>query len=49
MVMVSNLESIRDCSADYILAVNETLNVIDGKWKMPIMASLFFGKSVMEN
>ena len=44
MVKVSNLESIRDCSADYILAVNETLNVIDGKWKMPIMASLFFGK-----
>src|SRR5665213_690073 len=43
MVKLSDLENIKDCSADYILAVNETLNVIDGKWKMPIMASLFFG------
>ena len=44
MRKISDLESISDCSANYILAVNETLNVINGKWKMPIMASLFFGK-----
>lgn len=41
---MSDLKSLSDCSADYILAVNDTVNVINGKWKMPIMASLFFGK-----
>jgi DNA-binding HxlR family transcriptional regulator len=44
MAKMSDLKSIRDCSATYILAVNETVNVITGKWKMAIMASLFFGK-----
>lgn len=44
MSKISDLESIKDCSANYILAVNDTLNVISGKWKMPIIASLFFGK-----
>lgn len=44
MSKISSLKSISDCSASYILAVNETVNVISGKWKMPIMASLFFGK-----
>lgn len=40
----TNLKSISDCSANYILAVNDTINVIEGKWKMAIMSSLFFGK-----
>ncbi len=44
MTKISDLKSISDCSTSYILAVNETLNVINGKWKMPIIASLFFGK-----
>jgi len=44
MSKLSDLKSLSDCSANYVLAVNETLNVINGKWKMPIMASLFFGK-----
>lgn len=44
MSKISDLKSIDDCSTNYILAVNETLNVISGKWKMPIMASLLFGK-----
>lgn len=44
MNKVSDLKSIKDCSSSYILAVNDTLNVISGKWKMPILASLFFGK-----
>jgi DNA-binding HxlR family transcriptional regulator len=44
MKKISDLKSISDCSADYILAVNDTINVVNGKWKMTIMASLFFGK-----
>lgn len=44
MGKISNLKSISDCSASYILAVNDTINVINGKWKMAIMSSLFFGK-----
>lgn len=41
---ISDLKSISECSASYILAVNDTINVISGKWKMAIMSSLFFGK-----
>jgi DNA-binding HxlR family transcriptional regulator len=44
MAKISDLKSIRDCSVNYVLAVNETVNVISGKWKMAIMASLLFGK-----
>jgi DNA-binding HxlR family transcriptional regulator len=44
MSKLSKLKSITDCSTDYVLAVNETINVVNGKWKMSIMASLFFGK-----
>lgn len=44
MNKMSDLKSIKDCSATYILAVNDTINVVTGKWKMAIMASLFFGK-----
>lgn len=44
MSNLSQLKSINDCSTSYIMAVNETLNVVNGKWKMAIMASLFFGK-----
>lgn len=32
------------CKADFVLAINDTLNVITGKWKLPIIASLMFGK-----
>jgi DNA-binding HxlR family transcriptional regulator len=44
MKKISDLKRISDCSAEYILAVNDTINVVNGKWKMAIMASLFFGK-----
>lgn len=44
MGKISDLKALSDCSASYILAVNDTINVINGKWKMAIMASLFFGK-----
>ena len=31
------------CSKKVILAINDTLNVINGKWKLPILAALMFG------
>lgn len=39
-----DLKSIKECPVSFILAVNDTINVLTGKWKMPIMASLIFGK-----
>lgn len=40
----TSLHSAKKCSATYILAVNDTINVINGKWKLPIIGSLLFGK-----
>jgi DNA-binding HxlR family transcriptional regulator len=39
-----NLKAIKKCSGTYILAVNDAKNVISGKWKLPIIGSLLFGK-----
>jgi len=38
------LKNVKSCSNEYILAVNDTLNVLNGKWKLPIIGSLLFGK-----
>jgi DNA-binding HxlR family transcriptional regulator len=32
------------CSADFAKAVNDTLDFLSGKWKLPILGSLFEGK-----
>jgi len=40
----TELASIKQCSSTYVLAVNDTFNVINGKWKLPIMGSLLYGK-----
>jgi DNA-binding HxlR family transcriptional regulator len=32
------------CPIQFVLAVNDTLNVINGKWKLPIIGSLLFDK-----
>ena len=32
------------CPIQFVLAVNDTLNVISGKWKLPIIGSLLFNK-----
>jgi len=32
------------CSSEFVLAVRDTLNVIRGKWKLPIIGSLCYGK-----
>lgn len=43
MSNVSDLERVKKCSGQYVLAVNDTINVISGKWKLPIIGSLLFG------
>jgi DNA-binding HxlR family transcriptional regulator len=44
MSNVKEIKNIKECPSNYLLAVNDTINVITGKWKLPILASLFFGK-----
>lgn len=39
-----SLEEAKACPTQFVLAINDTLNVVSGKWKMPIIATLFFGK-----
>jgi DNA-binding HxlR family transcriptional regulator len=36
-------ENVLQCPRSYILALTDTLNVINGKWKLPIIASLLRG------
>lgn len=43
MVEIESFNEVRQCTTSYILAVNDTLNVISGKWKLPIIASLLHG------
>lgn len=39
-----NLEEVKSCPIQYILSINDTLSVISGKWKLPIIGSVLFGK-----
>ncbi|MNJ85934.1 putative HTH-type transcriptional regulator YtcD [compost metagenome] len=39
-----SLEEANACPIQFVLAINDTLNVISGKWKMPIIATMSFGK-----
>lgn len=32
------------CSIEYVLAINDAMNVISGKWKLPIISTLLFEK-----
>lgn len=41
--MKSLLET-KSCPIEFVLAINDTLNVINGKWKLPIIGTLLFGK-----
>lgn len=38
------IHDIKSCSSSFVLAINDTLNVISGKWKLPIIGSLMYGK-----
>ena len=39
-----SFEEAKACPTQFVLAINDTLNVISGKWKMPIIATMSFGK-----
>jgi DNA-binding HxlR family transcriptional regulator len=39
------IERVKKCPRQYVLALNDTLNVISGKWKLPIIASLLYDKN----
>lgn len=41
---VISLSDAKSCPIQFVLAVNDTLNVLSGKWKLPIIGSLFFNK-----
>ncbi|MCY1220971.1 putative HTH-type transcriptional regulator YtcD [compost metagenome] len=38
-------EQVQRCSSTYVLAINDTINAISGKWKLPIIGSLLYGKT----
>lgn len=38
------LDRVKSCPSTYVLAINDAMNVLNGKWKLPIMAALGFGK-----
>lgn len=38
------LKEVKSCAGNYILAVYDTLDVVSGKWKLPIIGVLLFGK-----
>lgn len=44
MIKNIDLEILDRCPDTFVLAVNDTMNVLSGKWKFPIIASLLFGK-----
>ena len=37
-------DKVQQCPRQYVLALTDTLNVMSGKWKLPIIASLLHGK-----
>lgn len=41
---VISFKEAKACPIQFVLAVNDTLNVISGKWKLPIIGSLLFNK-----
>lgn len=44
MEIIAQLKDLKECPTSYILAVNDTINAITGKWKVPIIALLLIGK-----
>lgn len=38
------LNKLKQCANSYVLAINDTMNVVSGKWKLPIIGALLFGK-----
>ncbi|AFK03786.1 transcriptional regulator, HxlR family [Emticicia oligotrophica DSM 17448] len=43
-MQILKLENVKKCPVSYVLAIQDTLNAFQGKWKMPIIGTLLFGK-----
>lgn len=41
---MESLQETKSCPVKFVLAINDTLNVVNGKWKLPIIGMLLFGK-----
>ncbi|MGE8428705.1 MAG: winged helix-turn-helix transcriptional regulator [Sphingobacterium sp.] len=41
---MESIKNFKSCPVQYILNINDTLNVISGKWKLAIIGSMLFGK-----
>jgi DNA-binding HxlR family transcriptional regulator len=39
-----SLKDVKACPVQFVLSINDTLNVLSGKWKLPIIGSVLFGK-----
>lgn len=44
MQKINSLKDVKSCPVQFVLSINDTLNVISGKWKLPIIGSVLFGK-----
>lgn len=44
MQKINSLKDIKSCPVQFVLSINDTLNVINGKWKLLIIGSILFGK-----
>lgn len=42
--IVEKIRIAQSCPAHFILAINDTMNVLNGKWKLPVIGSLLKGK-----
>lgn len=40
---IMDFADVKACPEQFVLALNDTLNVLTGKWKLPILGSLLFG------
>ncbi len=40
---IMDFAEVKSCPEQFVLALNDTLNVLTGKWKLPILGSLIFG------
>jgi len=43
MSIDSKVKEVKKCPVQYVLAIQEAMNAIQGKWKVHIIASLLFG------
>ena len=44
MEKMMTFKSAKSCPQQFVLALNDILNIISGKWKLPIIGSLLFDK-----